>query len=58
MHFPKLVDRWVQHLRRGAGFRVQYFGAIEPQRRLAPHIHLAFRGAIPREVIRQVTAAT
>ena len=58
MHFPKLFDRWMQNLRRCAGFRVQYFGAIEPQRRLAPHIHLAIRGAIPRAVIRQVTAAT
>ena len=58
MHFPKLVERWVQHLRRCAGFLVQYFGAIEAQRRLAPHIHLAIRGAIPREVIRAVTAAT
>ena len=38
--------------------KVQYFGAIEPQRRLAPHIHVAIRGAIPREVIRAVTRAT
>jgi hypothetical protein len=37
---------------------VQYFGAIEPQRRLAPHIHVAMRGAIPRQVIRKVTKAT
>lgn len=56
--FPRLFDRWVQNLRRCAGFVVQYFGVIEPQRRLAPHIHLAIRGALPREVIRQVTAAT
>src|SRR5674476_170745 len=40
MHFAKLVDRWVQNLRRGAGFKVQYFAAIEPQRRLAPHVHV------------------
>ena len=46
----QLFDRWVQNLRRCAGFVVQYFGAIEPQRRLAPHIHLAIRGAIPRHV--------
>jgi hypothetical protein len=58
MLFPRLFDRWVQNLRRCAGFVVQYFGVIEPQRRLAPHIHLAIRGAIPREVIRQVTSAT
>lgn len=58
MHFPKLVERWVQHLRRCAGFLVQYFGAIEAQCRLVPHIHLTIRGAIPREVIRAATAAT
>jgi hypothetical protein len=58
LFFPRLVDRWVQNLRRCAGFRVQYFGAIEPRRRLAPHIHLALRGAIPREVLRDVTRAT
>lgn len=58
MHFSKLVDRWVQNLRRGAGFKVQYFAAIEPQRRLAPHVHVAMRGAIPRAVIRQVTRGT
>ena len=58
LHFPKLFDRWMQNLRRCAGYRVQYFGAIEPQRRLAPHMHVAMRGAIPRDVIRQVTKAT
>ena len=51
MYFPRLFDRWVQNLRRCAGFKVQYFGAIEPQRRLAPHIHVALRGAIPRATI-------
>ena len=56
--FPRLFDRWMQNLRRCAGFKVQYFGAIEPQRRLAPHIHVAMRGAIPRQVIRKVTRAT
>jgi hypothetical protein len=56
--FPRLFDRWMQNLRRCAGYRVQYFGAIEPQRRLAPHIHLAIRGAIPRGLIREVTRAT
>ena len=58
LHFPRLFDRWMQNLRRCAGYRVQYFGAIEPQRRLTPHIHLAVRGAIPRQVIRTVTQAT
>src|SRR3712207_9377845 len=36
LHFSKLVDRWVQNLRRCAGYKVQYFGAVEAQRRLAP----------------------
>ena len=58
MFFTRLFDRWVQNLRRCAGFKVQYFGAIEPQRRLAPHIHLALRGAIPRATLRAVTRAT
>lgn len=58
MFFPRLFDRWMQNLRRCAGFKVQYFGAIEPQRRLAPHIHVAMRGAIPRQVIRRVTRGT
>ncbi|PKW26677.1 hypothetical protein ATL31_1494 [Phycicoccus duodecadis] len=58
LHFPRLLDRWFQNLRRCAGFKVQYFGAVEGQRRLAPHFHVAVRGAIPRAVITQVTRAT
>jgi len=58
LHFPKLVDRFWQNLRRCAGYRVQYFATIEAQRRLAPHMHAAMRGTIPRAVIRQVRAAT
>ncbi len=58
LHFPKLVDRFWQNLRRCAGYEVQYFAAIEPQTRLAPHLHAAVRGAIPRTVIRQVVKAT
>ncbi|MGL5857880.1 MAG: replication initiator [Angustibacter sp.] len=58
LHLPKLFDRWVQNLRRCAGYKVQYFAAIEPQRRLAPHMHLAIRGAIPRATLRAVTKAT
>jgi hypothetical protein len=58
LHFPKLVDRFWQNLRRCAGYRVQYFAAIEAQRRLAPHIHAAVRGTIPRRVVHQVRAAT
>jgi hypothetical protein len=58
LHFPKLVDRLWQNLRRCAGYRVQYFAAIEAQRRLAPHLHAAIRGAISREVLRPVVAGT
>lgn len=58
LFFPRLVDRWWQNLRRCAGYKVQYFATVEPQRRLAPHLHTALRGAIPRQTLRQVTAAT
>jgi hypothetical protein len=58
MHFSKLVDRFWQNLRRATGYAVQYFAAVEPQRRLAPHLHAAIRGAIPRALLRQVVAAT
>nr|WP_223128685.1 replication initiator [Terrabacter sp. MAHUQ-38] len=56
--FPRLVDRLWQNLRRAAGFKVQYFAAVEPQRRLAPHLHAAVRGAIPRATIKAVARAT
>ncbi|MGJ7442230.1 replication initiator [Aquipuribacter sp. MA13-6] len=55
---PKLFSRWVENLRRSAGYTVQYFAVVEPQRRLAPHMHLALRGAIPRKLLQQVTKAT
>jgi len=58
LHFPKLVDRFWQNLRRCAGYDVQYFASIEAQRRLAPHLHAAMRGTIPRRIVRQVRAAT
>ena len=58
LHFARLVDRFWQNLRRSAGYRVQYFAAVEPQHRLAPHLHAALRGAIPRATIRRVVAAT
>ena len=58
IHFPKLVDRVWQNLRRVTGYQVQYFAAVEAQRRYAPHLHAAMRGAIPREAIRQVATAT
>ena len=47
LHFPGLLDRWFQNLRRCAGYKVQYFGAAEGQHRLAPHFHVAIRGVIP-----------
>jgi hypothetical protein len=58
LHFPKLVDRFWQNLRRCAGYDVQYFATVEAQRRLAPHLHAAIRGTIPRRIMRQVRAAT
>lgn len=56
--FPRLLDQFWKTLRRAAGYDVQYFSAVEPERRLAPHLHAAIRGAIPRKVLRQVAAAT
>jgi len=58
IHFPKLVDRFWQNLRRTVGFDVQYFAALEPQRRLAPHLHAAMRGTLPRAELRRVAQAT
>jgi hypothetical protein len=58
LHFAALFDRFIQNLRRFLGYDVQYFAAIEPQRRLAPHIHLAMRGTVSRTELRRVLAAT
>ncbi|GAA3795190.1 hypothetical protein GCM10022226_13190 [Sphaerisporangium flaviroseum] len=58
IHFPKVVDRFVQNLRRVAGYEVQYFATVEPQRRLAPHLHMAVRGTMPRAEVKAVAAAT
>ncbi|WP_113699062.1 replication initiator [Nonomuraea lactucae] len=58
LHFSKLVDRFVQNLRRVAGYDVQYFAAVEPQKRLAPHLHMAIRGTLPRAEVKQIAAAT
>ena len=51
-HFPRLLDRFWQNLRRCDGWNVQYAGCVEPQRRLAPHAHFAIRGTIPRDILR------
>ena len=58
IHFAALFGRLVQNLRRFLGYEVQYFAAVEPQKRLAPHIHVAFRGVISRADLRAVIAAT
>ena len=56
--FAALFDRFIQNLRRYLGYDLQYFAAIEPQRRLAPHVHIAMRGTVARAEIRRVLAAT
>jgi hypothetical protein len=58
LHFAALFDRFIQNLRRYVGYDVQYFAAVEPQRRLAPHVHLAIRGTITRTELRAVLTAT
>lgn len=58
MHFPKLIDRVWQNIRRCTGFQAQYFAVVEFQRRLVPHLHTAIRGAIPRRTLRLVAEAT
>ncbi|GAB2488913.1 hypothetical protein GCM10027030_23780 [Luteococcus sediminum] len=57
LFFSRLVDQFWKALRRCAGYDVQYFSAVEPQKRLAPHLHAAIRGAIPRQLLRQVANA-
>jgi hypothetical protein len=37
---------------------VQYFATIEPQKRLAPHVHIVMRGTVSRAEFRQIIAAT
>ena len=56
--FAALFDRFIQNLRRYLGYDVQYFAAVEPQRRLAPHVHIAMRGTVARSELRRVLAAT
>ncbi|MDT5355976.1 MAG: hypothetical protein QOJ56_4508, partial [Mycobacterium sp.] len=50
IHFSALVDRFMQNLRRVLGWEVQYFATVEPQKRGAPHLHAALRGAIPHQI--------
>jgi hypothetical protein len=58
LHFAALFDRLIQNLRRFLGHDLQYFAAVEPQKRLAPHVHVAIRGTVSRAELRQVLAAT
>jgi hypothetical protein len=58
LHFAALFDRFIQNLRRFLGYDLQYFATVEPQRRLAPHIHIAMRGTFSRTELRQVLTAT
>jgi hypothetical protein len=58
IHFARVLDRWWQNVRRAAGWNVQYAGAVELQRRLAPHAHFAIRGTLPRRLLKQIAAAT
>jgi len=58
LHFAALFDRFMQNLRRFVGYDIQYFAAVEPQRRIAPHVHIAIRGTVSRAELREVIAAT
>jgi hypothetical protein len=58
LHFAALFDRFIQNMRRYLGYDLQYFASIEPQKRLAPHAHIAMRGTVARAEIRRVMAAT
>jgi hypothetical protein len=58
LHFAALFDRFMQNLRRYLGYDAQYFAAVEPQKRLAPHVHIAMRRTVARAEIRRVLAAT
>ena len=56
--FAALFDRLMQNFRRFLGYDAQYFAAVEPQPRLAPHIHIAMRRTVSRAELRRVLAAT
>ncbi|UGT53778.1 replication initiator [Nocardia asteroides] len=58
IHFAALYDRWVQNLRRAVGWNVQLFASVEPQKRAAPHLHIAIRGSVSNKMLKAVTAAT
>lgn len=58
IHFARVLDRFWQNLRRAVGWNVQYAGAVELQKRLAPHAHFTVRGTMPRKLVDAVAAAT
>ncbi|MFG2443731.1 replication initiator [Nocardia fluminea] len=58
IHTARLFSKWIENLRRAVGWNVQYFATVEPQKRAAPHIHLALRGSFSKKLLYQVTAAT
>ncbi|WP_307615597.1 replication initiator [Nocardia flavorosea] len=58
IHFAALFDRFIQNYGRASGRDIQYFATVEPQRRGAPHIHIGIRGTDPKDLIRQLAAAT
>lgn len=58
IHMARLFSKWIENLRRAVGWNVQYFATVEPQKRAAPHIHLALRGSFSKKLLYQVTAAT
>lgn len=45
-------------MRQAAGWKTQYAGAVELQKRLAPHAHFAMCGTLLRKSLKQVAAAT
>jgi len=45
--FPHVLDRFGQNYRRAVGWKVQYAGAVEMQRRPATHARYAVRGTAP-----------
>ena len=58
LHFAALFDRFMQNLRRFLGYDVQYFAAIEPQRRLARTSTSRSAAPSPAPDLRRVLAAT
>ncbi|WP_063920559.1 replication initiator [Nocardia salmonicida] len=58
IHTARLFSKWIENLRRAVGWNVQYFATVEPQRRGAPHLHVALRGSFSKKLLYQVTAAT